>query len=264
MPCLRKANDGKSNLWGSALRGSLLSFASGLVVVGTTAGTVAGTAAGFVLVTSTVALAQQQHPQYSQHPQSVDPEAAVEAARQVVQQSPENAKARYELGRALRIAGKNQEAASELLEATSMDPSLYVAYHELSLTKARPQQLDEAIDRLTILKDEKPKDLLLRVALSELLEANGKVYQASRILVDLVYQNAVPEKYVARVNARIHYLLSKAKDAHAAEKVAAEDPTEEDSLPPPLPESSLRRNLSASKIKDSKSVQGFGHAPLLP
>ncbi|MFN8555768.1 MAG: hypothetical protein U0103_30235 [Candidatus Obscuribacterales bacterium] len=262
MPCLRKANDGKSNLWGAALRGSMLAFASRLVVVGTTAGTfavtVASTAAGFMFVTSTVAVAQQQHPQ------SVDPEAAVEAARQVVQQSPENAKARYELGRALRIAGKNQEAASELLEATSMDPSLYVAYHELSLTKARPQQLDEAIDRLTILKDEKPKDLLLRVALSELLEANGKVYQASRILVDLVYQNAVPEKYVARVNARIHYLLAKAKDAHAAEKVAAEDPTEEDSLPPPLPESSLRRNLSASKIKDSKSVQGFGHAPLLP
>lgn len=259
MPCLRKANEGKSNLWGAGLRGSMLSFASALVVFGAATETLtaaaAFTVAGFVIGTSSPALAQQQ---------SVDPEAAVEAARQVVQQSPESAKARYELGRALRIAGKNQEAASELLEATSMDPSLYVAYHELSLTKARPQQLDEAIDRLTILKDEKPKDLLLRVALSELLEANGKVYQASRILVDLVYQNAVPEKYVARVNARIHYLLSKAKDAHAAEKVAAEDPSEEDSLPPPLPESSLRRNLSASKIKDSKSVQGFGHAPLLP
>jgi len=214
-----------------------LSFAAGLLVLGV----------------SQVAYAQQS-----------DPEAAIEAARQIVQQSPENAKARYDLGRALRLAGKNQEAASELLEATSMDPSLYVAYHELSLTKARPQQIDEAIDRLTILKDEKPKDLMLRVALSELLEQSGKIYQASRILVDLVYQNGVPEKYVARVNARIHYLLSKAKDNHASEKVASEDATEEDSLPPPLPEASLRRNLSASKIKDSKSVQGFGHAPLLP
>lgn len=241
LPYSRKAHDSESNLWGAVLRNSGLSLAAGLLI----------------LSCSPSVSGQQQR-------QAVDPEAAIDAARQVVQQSPENAKARYELGRALRIAGKNQEAASELLEATSMDPSLYVAYHELSLTKARPQQIDEAIDRLTILKDEKPKDLLLRVALSELLEANGKVYQASRILVDAVYQNAVPEKYVARVNARIHYLLSKAKDVHAAEKVASEDPTEEDSLPPPLPEASLRRNLSASKIKDSKSVQGFGHAPLLP
>jgi tetratricopeptide (TPR) repeat protein len=247
LPYSRKANQSRSDLWGAALRGSALSFAATLLVCAMSPGVNA-----------------QQQQRQAQQPQAQDSEAAIDAAREVVQQSPESAKARYALGRALRIAGKNQEAASELLEATSMDPSLYVAYHELSLTKARPQQIDEAIDRLTILKDEKPRDLLLRVALSELLEANGKVYQASRILVDLVYQNAVPEKYVARVNARIHYLLGKAKDTHASEKVAAEDPTEEDSLPPPLPEASLRRNLSASKIKDSKSGQGYGHAPLLP
>lgn len=246
MPYSRKANNNPSNFWGAVLRNSTLSFAAGLLVLGA----------------SQAAEAQQYRSAASQ--QAADPEAAIDAARQIVQQSPESAKARYDLGRALRIAGKNQEAASELLEATSMDPSLYVAYHELSLTKCRPQQLDEAIDRLTILKDQKPRDLLLRVALSELLEQSGKVYQASRILVDLVYQNAVPEKYVARVNARIHYLLSKAKDVHATEKVASEEAAEEDSLPPPLPEASLRRNLSASKIKDSKSVQGFGHAPLLP
>jgi Flp pilus assembly protein TadD len=236
-----KADNNRRNLWGSVSRSSALAFAS-------------------VLLLSCGAVPAQQT--------SSSAEAAVDAARELVQQSPENASARYKLGRALRLAGKNQEAASELLEATSVDPSLYVAYHELSLTKARPQQIDEAIDRLTILKDEKPKDLMLRVALSELLEQNGKTYQASRILVDLVYQNAVPEKYVARVNARIHYLLGKAKDSHASEKAAtqdsAQDAAEEESLPAPLPEASLRRNLSASKIKDSKSGQGFGHAPLLP
>jgi Flp pilus assembly protein TadD len=213
--------------------------------------------ASFLLFSSSSAGAQEQSAPSSS-------EAAIETARQIVQQSPENAKARYDLGRALRLSGKQQEAASELLEATSMDPSLYVAYHELSLTKARPAQIDEAIERLTMLKEQKPKDLMLRVALSELLEQNGKTYQAARMLVDLVYQNAVPEKYVARVNARIHYLLSKAKDAHASEKVASDDATEEDTLAPPLPESSLRRNLSASKIKEPKVMQGFGHAPLLP
>jgi predicted O-linked N-acetylglucosamine transferase (SPINDLY family) len=235
-----KADNHRKNLWGSVSRSSALAIAS------------------FLLLSCGVVNAQQ----------TSSSAEAVDAAREVVQQSPENATARYKLGRALRLAGKNQEAASELLEATSVEPSLYVAYHELSLTKARPQQIDEAIDRLTILKDEKPKDLMLRIALSELLEQNGKTYQASRILVDLVYQNAVPEKYAARVAARIHYLLGKAKDTHATEKAAtqdsAQDAAEEESLPAPLPETSLRRNLAASKIKDSKTGQGFGHAPLLP
>jgi Flp pilus assembly protein TadD len=233
-----EADNSRNNLWGTVLRSSALAFAS------------------FLFLSSTSVRAQAQ--------QSASSQASIEAARQVVQQSPENAKARYDLGRALRLSGKPQEAASELLEATSMDPSLYVAYHEVSLTKARPAQIDEAIERLTMLKEQKPKDLMLRIALSELLEQSGKTYQAARILVDIVYQNAVPEKYVARVNARIHFLLSKAKDAHASEKVATDDATEEDTLAPPLPESSLRRNLSASKIKEPKVMQGFGHAPLLP
>ncbi len=233
-----EADNSHNNLWGTVLRSSALALAS------------------FLFLSSTSVGAQAQ--------QSASSQASIEAARQVVQQSPENAKARYDLGRALRLSGKAQEAASELLEATSMDPSLYVAYHELSLTNARPAQIDEAIERLTMLKEQKPKDLMLRVALSELLEQSGKTYQAARILVDLVYQNAVPEKYVARINARIHFLLSKAKDAHASEKVASDDATEEDTLAPPLPESSLRRNLSASKIKEPKVMQGFGHAPLLP
>lgn len=186
----------------------------------------------------------------------------VQAARDKVQSEPQDAKARYELGRALRLSGKPEEAARELLEATSIDPSLYVAYHELSLTKARSEQTDEAIERLTMLKDQRPQDLMLRVALSELLEQNGQTYQAARILVDLVYQNAVPEKYVSRVNARIHYLLSKAKDAHTSAKVSTEE-SDEETLPPSLPGASLRRNLSASKMKEPKATQGFGHASLL-
>lgn len=211
-------------------------------------------------------LAFNSQPCLAQSDAAARAEAAVDNARQLVQQQPESAKARYQLGRALRLAGKHEEAASELLEASTMDPSLYVAYHELSLTKCRPQQLDEAIDRLSILKDEKPKDLLLRVALSECLESAGKTYLASRVLVDMVYANTIPEKYVDRINARIHYLLAKAKDAHAVDRAAtaADEAAEEESLPPPMPEANIRRNLQASKIKDSKAVQGFGRTQLLP
>ena len=193
-----------------------------------------------------------------------DSTAAVDAAREKVTAAPQDAKARYEYAKALRQAGKQAEAASELLEATAMDPSLYVAYHELSLVKARPEQLDEGIERLNMLKNERPKDLMLRVALSELLEQRGDSYHAAHTLVEIVYQNDVPAKYVARVQSRIHYLLSKAKDAHATEKAApADEVDEENTLAPPLPEASLHRNLSASKLKDAKG-QGFGHAPLIP
>jgi hypothetical protein len=105
---------------------------------------------------------------------------------------------------------------------------------------------------------------MLRVALSELLEQRGDSYQAAHTLVEIVYDNAVPAKYVDRVQSRIHYLLSKAKDLHTTERAATpEDSDDENTLAPPLPEASLRRNLSASKLKDAKG-QGFGHAPLIP
>jgi hypothetical protein len=37
-----------------------------------------------------------------------------------------------------------------------------------------------------------------------------------------------------------------------------------DSNPPPLPEATLSRDLSISKVKEPKVMQGFGHATLLP
>jgi tetratricopeptide (TPR) repeat protein len=189
--------------------------------------------------------------------------ADVKAAREKVQANPQDARARFELGRALRLSGKTEQAASEYLEATTLDPSLYLAYHELSLMKCRPEQTEEAIDRLNGLKETKPKDLMLRVALSELLEKKGQTYPAARVLVDLVYQNAVPPKYLNKVNTRIHFLLSKTKDTQTAQKVQSED-EDMDGAPPPLPETTLHRNLAASTKAKDKSVPGFGHTTLLP
>ncbi|HEY9712810.1 MAG TPA: hypothetical protein V6C72_05035 [Chroococcales cyanobacterium] len=221
-------------------------------------------------------------------PKTTQREQAVEEARQAVQAAPQDARARFDLGKALRMNGQPEAAAGEYLEATALDPALYVAYHELSLTKTTPQQLDEAIDRLKVLKDERPKDLMLRVGLSELLEKRGDTYQAARTLIDLVFANGVPERYVNKVNSRIHYLLSKAKETHQdnsvksqAEVAATEDTLApalpgarlggktddaagEDTLQPPLPDASLKRNLSASKVKPTKVMQNFGHAPLVP
>jgi tetratricopeptide (TPR) repeat protein len=180
-----------------------------------------------------------------------------------VDDSPQEAKLHLAYAHVLRLSGKHEQAAKEYLEATSLEPSLFVAYHELSLSKARPELLDEAIERLNHLRANQPKNLMLRVALSELLEQRGKLYPAAKVLVDLVYDNAVPEQYMPKVKARIHYLLAKNKDAMAVEK-AVNDDLENDSTPLPLPESSLRRNAVTKTIKDAKVMQNFGNSTLLP
>lgn len=187
------------------------------------------------------------------------------STRELVKANPEDAKVRFQLAELLRKAGRQREAAQEYLEATALDPTMYVAYHQLSVINADEQQLDEAIERLSKLKEEKPRELMLRVALSELLEKRQKYYRAARVLIDMVYDNAVPDKHRARVNARIHFLLTRAKDTQTADNKATTDADDElDVVPAPLPESSLRKGLTASKLKESKEMKGMGHVPLLP
>jgi hypothetical protein len=183
--------------------------------------------------------------------------------REAVENTPNSAKAHYNYAHALRAAGKQSQAVTEYLDASQLDPTLYVVYHELSLSKARPEQLDEAIERLKLLQEHRPNELLLCIALSELLEQKDELYPAAKVLNDLVYANTVPEKYLARVKARIHFLLIKNKEEQQLKKVQSEEP-EADAAPLPLPESSLRRSLSASQLKDAKVMQNFGHSQLLP
>lgn len=187
----------------------------------------------------------------------------LQVARAQVRANPSDARSHFNLAELLRRAGRHREAAQEYLEVVDLEPANYYAYHMLSAVNADPAQVEEGITRLESLKQEKPKDLMLRVALSELLEKRGNYYQAARQLVDLVYQNAVPEKYHQKINARIHYLLSKAKDAHnKVNSYIAED--ELDSSPPPLPESSLSKDLTVSKLKEPRFMKSTGNAPLLP
>ncbi len=229
--------------------------------------------AGATSFTTALAADQAAQPQ----PPSAE---ALSILKKRVQDEPQDAKANFAYGRALRLSGRNEEAATYYLQATALEPSFYVAYHELSLSKARPGQLDEAIDRLQLLMGQQPHELMLRVALSELLEDRGSLYPAAKVLVDLVYENCVPEKYLPRVKARISYLLSKNKDAQVKDKARADDlesesaqskdkarvgeSAESTSAPLPLPDSSLRRNLAATKLKDAKDMSNFGHTTLLP
>lgn len=193
-----------------------------------------------------------------------EPGQQLQALRSQVQDNPSDVKAHYALAEFLRQSGRHQEAAREYLKVTELDPVHYVAYHQLSTLNADPGQIDEAIGRLNALKEERPKELMLRVALSELLEKRGKFYQGARVLVDLVYQNAVPDSYLPKVNARIHYLLAKSRDSQEAEPGAGTSEQEMDTLPPPLPEATLHKNMTSSRLKESRVMRGVGHAPLLP
>lgn len=190
--------------------------------------------------------------------------ALLQSARAQVRENPSDYKAHFALAELLRKSGRQQDSSQEYLQATEIDPALYVAYHQLSVVSSDTAELDQAIARLTKLKDEKPKDLMLRVALSEILEKRGSFYQGARVLVDLVYQNAVPDKYLPKVNARIHYLLVKSRDSQEVDKSAAFSEEELDTLPPPLPEATFHKNLAAYRLKESRVMRGVGHAPLLP
>ena len=183
-------------------------------------------------------------------------------AQQDVQNKPRDAKLRYEYAELLRRSGDLHKGAVQYLEVTSLDPTYYLAYHKLTQCQPNNDQLDEAIERLNKLEELRPKELMMRVALSEVLEKRGELYKAARALVDLQYADVIPPQYVPKVNARIHFLLSKAKDVQTAEKAQQSD-DDLDSVPLPIPDGSSK-DVSASKLKDSKVTEGYGHTKLLP
>jgi len=183
-------------------------------------------------------------------------------AQQDVQKTPRDAKLRYDYAELLRKSGDSHKATVQYLEVTSLDPTYYLAYHKLTMCQPSNEQLDEAIERLNKLEEIRPKELMMRVALSEVLEKRGELYKAARALVDLQYSDVIPPKYVPKVNARIHFLLSKAKDVQTTEKSQQTD-EELDSVPLPLPDGP-NKDMSASKLKDSKVTEGYGHTKLLP
>ena len=108
--------------------------------------------------------------------------------------NPASPKLRFEYAELLRKAGKDQQAFKEYLAVTDIDASYYVAYHMIAQHCKDDKILKEATRRLTHLKETKPKELMLRVALSELLEAQGDYYHASRALVDIV-----PERHTGKI-----------------------------------------------------------------
>jgi tetratricopeptide (TPR) repeat protein len=178
---------------------------------------------------------------------------------------PKDAKRHFELAEALRSSHDIKKAAAEFLNVTRLDPAYYLAYHQLVLCKPGAEQLDEAIERLNNLEKEKPSALMLRVSLSEMLEKRGEYYKAARTLVDIEYSHTIPEKYLPRINGRIHYLLMKAKDVETLDEAKKpETQAESDSSPLPLPDASLDSDLSSTKLKDQSVTESYGHARLLP
>ena len=194
------------------------------------------------------------------------PAEKLRLAERELEGNPTDPKKRYEFAEALRLSGNLKKAAQEYLDVTSLEPGYYIAYHQLVRSKPTEDQVDEAVDRLKKLEEKRPKNLMLRVALSEVLERKSEYYAAARALVDLQYSHGIPRQYEMKINSRIHYLLSKAKDVASAKTAqhsqeVVDDP---DAVPLPMPESSFDTGLSASKLKETKVPEGYGHARLLP
>ena len=183
---------------------------------------------------------------------------------------PNDAQLHFKLGENYRKHDQHGQAAAEYRKAIECDQCLWVAYHQLTALTDDEAVLDDYIAKLTKLEAEKPKELLLRVALSELYEKRGNYYQAARTLIDLSYANAVPEKFRPKVSARIHNMLVLSKSHHQEKEPAPTAPavatSEEDLdvMPAPLPTPGTKRSIAQAKLKDAKEVRGMGHTPLLP
>lgn len=187
---------------------------------------------------------------------------------------PNDAQLHFKLAEFYRKAEQYKLAADEYTTTINLDQTVWAAYHQLTAISTDEKQLDAALVKLSKLEAEKPKELMMRVALSELFEKRGNYYQAARTLVDCTYNGGVPEKWRIRVNARIHNMLVLAKSqklqfedpAAAAAATANAAPAEEDLdiMPAPLPTASTKRSIAQAKIKDAKEVRGMGNTPLLP
>jgi hypothetical protein len=194
-------------------------------------------------------------------------QAELDAARHQAEDNPANAKLKYDYGELLRRSGDVKTASREYLLATEIDASYLLAYHQLALNCTDATLVAEAVKRLQHLKEQHQDDLMIRVALSELLENQGKYYDASRILVELVFKNVVPVKYTTKLNSRILFLQAKARAQHidrgAHEGHHGTGKVENvDSVPVPLPEESLNSGLKASRLEPSTQGESFGHARL--
>lgn len=199
-------------------------------------------------------------------PQPAPTQAELDAARHQAEDNPANAKLKYDYAELLRRSGDLKAASREYLHATEIDANYLLAYHQLALNCTDAVLVTEAVKRLQHLKEQHQDDLMIRVALSELLENQGKYYDASRILVELVFKNVVPAKYTTKLNSRILFLQAKARAQHidrsAHEGHHGTGKVEHvDSVPVPLPEESLNSGLKASRLEPTTG-ENFGHARL--
>ena len=218
------------------------------------------------LVDAVPACAQVSGSGRSPQPQSPEVLASeLRLLREQVRLHPEDCQLQYRIGEVLRNLGRTSEATVAYASATKLSPDLYVAYHQLSGLSSDPEQLDEAIARLTARCQEKPDELMGRVALSEMLEKRGNFQLAARVLIDITYANKVPEKYKAKVSGRIHHLLALAKSAQQQEVTEVTVAEEQlDVVPSPLPAQPSKRSIASAKMKDAREVKGVGKVPLLP
>lgn len=183
-----------------------------------------------------------------------------------LQAQPHSALLHFKTAEILRKLKRNQEALEQYERVTKLDPTNFPAYHFIATLSSSEKQLEAASAELEKLMQQKPNELMLRVALSEVLEKRHQYYDAARTLIQITYANQVPEKHRLKVEARIRYLLALSKDKTQNETAQVVSNTEEelDVVPPPLPIQPRQKSLASAKVKESREMKGVGHTPLLP
>ncbi len=202
-------------------------------------------------------------------PQTFNVIKQIKLAREESILSPTDIAKRLHYARLLRRSGDFKLAAIEYLNISAINPSSYIAYHEMLLSKPTTGQIDEAIARLSNLDEVKPNQLLTRMELSELYESKEDYYHAARVLVDLQYTQNIPQKYLPQIDSRIHVLLSKTKDTRTTEKAIEQKTDVEEAefnpqTPVPMPDVTVTKDAALDKLRNTRVKEGYGHAQLLP
>jgi len=194
----------------------------------------------------------------------------IKSDRAFIEQCPLDVSKRLHLAGLLKRNRAIRDAAIECLNATAVDPSCCVAYLEMLNDKATVEQIDECLARLSRYDQLKPNQLPVRMTLSELYENKGDYYQAARVLVDLQYvKGAIPDKFAQQIDSRIHGLLNNSKDVQTTEKAIEhkENTVQAESTPVtpvPMPDVKMGKDVPASKLRNTKMTEGYGHSQLLP
>ena len=105
-------------------------------------------------------------------------EPARQAFQQITELNPKDVEAQVNLGVALSLLGRSDEALARFRKATELNPNLPLAWYNIGLGSMNLQRYDDAVDAFTRATRLAPKDSEAWIWLANAYQAKGMTQQA--------------------------------------------------------------------------------------